>query len=192
MLVRDLKMKKRHYAIRFGELGNTKVEERDIFCPIVWKHVIVFSCLLLSIRVARQNFSPYLNIYLLLCTASSTMYILSSDLCSDNILSLLYYAGVLRIGQITFDMSLSINYSNLEPQIPELTEFIAHELDVNTTQVRLILYFYLESFGGAGYIFCKLHKIDALNYCLMKFLEVDVYLTFGGQWLLVNCFRSIF
>ncbi|KAJ0098007.1 hypothetical protein Patl1_28585 [Pistacia atlantica] len=48
-------------------------------------------------------------------------------------------SGVLRIGQITFDMSLSINYSNLEPHIPELTEFIAHELDVNTSQVRQIL-----------------------------------------------------
>ncbi|XP_031267136.1 aspartic proteinase-like protein 2 [Pistacia vera] len=46
--------------------------------------------------------------------------------------------GVLRIGQITFDMSLSINYSNLEPHIPELTEFIAHELDVNTSQVHLL------------------------------------------------------
>lgn len=44
----------------------------------------------------------------------------------------------IQIGQITFDMSLSVNYSDLEPHVTELTEFIAHELDVNVSQVHLV------------------------------------------------------
>ncbi|KAF8017340.1 hypothetical protein BT93_H2508 [Corymbia citriodora subsp. variegata] len=44
----------------------------------------------------------------------------------------------IQVGQITFDMSLSINYSDLKPHITELTEFIAHELDVNVSQVHLV------------------------------------------------------
>lgn len=101
---------------------------------------------------------------------------------SDNIFLLTFYAGVLRIDQITFDMSLSINYSDLEPQIPQLTEFFARELDVNTSQVR--------------YKVSKLHKIYTLNYpitsCLMKFLEMDVMylLEANDNWLIG--FRFIF
>lgn len=44
----------------------------------------------------------------------------------------------IQIGQITFEMSLSVNYSDLEPHVTELTEFIAHELDVNVSQVHLV------------------------------------------------------
>lgn len=33
-------------------------------------------------------------------------------------------------------MSLNISYSDLKPRITELGEFIAQELDVNTSQVR--------------------------------------------------------
>ncbi|KAK2650037.1 hypothetical protein Ddye_017526 [Dipteronia dyeriana] len=46
--------------------------------------------------------------------------------------------GEVQIGQITFQMSLSINISDLKPHIPELSEFIAQELDVNTSQVHLL------------------------------------------------------
>ncbi|KAL5753082.1 hypothetical protein ACOSP7_023253 [Xanthoceras sorbifolium] len=46
--------------------------------------------------------------------------------------------GGLQISQITFQMSLSINFSDLKPHIPELSELIAHELDVNTSQVHLL------------------------------------------------------
>ncbi|XP_030538914.1 aspartic proteinase 36-like [Rhodamnia argentea] len=44
----------------------------------------------------------------------------------------------IQIGQITFDVSLSVNYSDLKPHITELTEFIAHELAVNVSQVHLV------------------------------------------------------
>ncbi|KAI3922365.1 hypothetical protein MKX01_006054 [Papaver californicum] len=43
-----------------------------------------------------------------------------------------------QVGLITFDMSLSINYTDLEPHIDELAGFIAHELEVNTSQVHLL------------------------------------------------------
>ncbi|XVF17578.1 hypothetical protein REPUB_Repub10bG0135600 [Reevesia pubescens] len=46
--------------------------------------------------------------------------------------------GEIQIGQITLDMSLSINYSYLKPHINELAEFIAKELDVNASQVHLL------------------------------------------------------
>ncbi|KAI6695160.1 hypothetical protein NL676_022870 [Syzygium grande] len=44
----------------------------------------------------------------------------------------------IQIGEITFDMSLSVNYSDLKPHITELTEFIAHELALNVSQVHLV------------------------------------------------------
>ncbi|KAK9284849.1 hypothetical protein L1049_024029 [Liquidambar formosana] len=44
----------------------------------------------------------------------------------------------LQVGLITFDMSLSIKYSDLKPHISELSDFIAHELEVNTSQVHLL------------------------------------------------------
>ncbi|KAF8410158.1 hypothetical protein HHK36_002680 [Tetracentron sinense] len=43
-----------------------------------------------------------------------------------------------QVGDITFDMSLSIKYSDLMPHITELAEFIAYELEVNTSQVHLL------------------------------------------------------
>ncbi|GKB22526.1 aspartic proteinase-like protein 2, partial [Tanacetum coccineum] len=39
-----------------------------------------------------------------------------------------------KVGNIIFYMSLNIKYSKLEPQIMELTQFIAMELDVNVSQ----------------------------------------------------------
>ncbi|KAK4790964.1 hypothetical protein SAY86_031377 [Trapa natans] len=42
------------------------------------------------------------------------------------------------VGQITFDMFTSMNISELKPRTVELAEFIAHELDVNITQVHLL------------------------------------------------------
>ncbi|XP_010277145.1 PREDICTED: aspartic proteinase-like protein 2 [Nelumbo nucifera] len=46
--------------------------------------------------------------------------------------------GESRVGLIMFDMSLSVKYSDMAPHITELAEFIAHELDVNTSQVHLL------------------------------------------------------
>ncbi|KAL6013198.1 hypothetical protein ACLOJK_003690 [Asimina triloba] len=43
-----------------------------------------------------------------------------------------------QVGVITFDMSLSANYSDLMPQITELKNYIAQELGVNASQVKLL------------------------------------------------------
>ncbi|KAK4790115.1 hypothetical protein SAY86_017419 [Trapa natans] len=43
-----------------------------------------------------------------------------------------------QIGQITFDMFTSMNVSELKPLSVELAQFIAHQLDVNITQVHLL------------------------------------------------------
>ncbi|KAK4349230.1 hypothetical protein RND71_031985 [Anisodus tanguticus] len=50
-----------------------------------------------------------------------------------------YYAtGEIKIGLVSFYMSLSIDYSELKPRVPELAHFIAQELDVNVSQVHLM------------------------------------------------------
>ncbi|MBA0643383.1 hypothetical protein Goklo_027681 [Gossypium klotzschianum] len=46
--------------------------------------------------------------------------------------------GEIQIGEIRLDMSLSINNSYLKPRINELTDFIAVELEINASQVRLL------------------------------------------------------
>ncbi|KAK5843566.1 aspartic proteinase 36-like isoform X3 [Gossypium arboreum] len=46
--------------------------------------------------------------------------------------------GEIQIGEIRLDMSLSINNSYLKPRINELTDFIAIELEINASQVRLL------------------------------------------------------
>ncbi|XP_075096687.1 aspartic proteinase 36 isoform X1 [Nicotiana tabacum] len=46
--------------------------------------------------------------------------------------------GEIKVGFITFYMSLSVNYSDLKPRITELTHLIAQELDVNISQVHLM------------------------------------------------------
>ncbi|KAA8531614.1 hypothetical protein F0562_006323 [Nyssa sinensis] len=46
--------------------------------------------------------------------------------------------GELQVGLITFYMLLTVKYSDLKPHVTELAQFIAHELDVNTSQVHLL------------------------------------------------------
>ncbi|XVF36372.1 hypothetical protein REPUB_Repub19eG0053100 [Reevesia pubescens] len=46
--------------------------------------------------------------------------------------------GPFRIGFITFDMSITTNDSNLEPNLKELAELISQELEVDNSQIRLL------------------------------------------------------
>lgn len=46
--------------------------------------------------------------------------------------------GDLQVGFITFDMSLSVETSDIEPRISDLSGSIAQELGVNSSQVRLL------------------------------------------------------
>lgn len=47
----------------------------------------------------------------------------------------MWYLGDIRIGIITFDMSISVNNSNINPNFTEVAEFIAQELEVDNLQV---------------------------------------------------------
>ncbi|XVE55808.1 hypothetical protein DITRI_Ditri03aG0186800 [Diplodiscus trichospermus] len=49
-----------------------------------------------------------------------------------------FLLGSFRIGFLTFDMSISINDSNLKPNFEELVELISKELEVDNSQVRLL------------------------------------------------------
>lgn len=46
------------------------------------------------------------------------------------------FTGGLQISRVTFAIIFNISYSDMKPHIAELDELIAHELDVNTSQVR--------------------------------------------------------
>lgn len=46
----------------------------------------------------------------------------------------------IQIGQIIFDMSSSMKVLDLKPHMVELAQFIAHQLDINITQVRRLLF----------------------------------------------------
>lgn len=45
------------------------------------------------------------------------------------------FAGEIKVGVITFYMSLNVKYSDLEPSITHLVQYMARELDVNASQV---------------------------------------------------------
>lgn len=58
-------------------------------------------------------------------------------------------AGEFQVGFITFNMSLSINILDLVPHISELAALIAHDLDVNVSQVRGDIFSFLVIFRHA-------------------------------------------
>ncbi|KAL6513347.1 hypothetical protein OROGR_020833 [Orobanche gracilis] len=53
--------------------------------------------------------------------------------------------GEIKIGLITFYMLLNVKYPELKPQISELAQFIANELDVNASQVQLVNFTSIEN-----------------------------------------------
>ncbi|KAL5064038.1 hypothetical protein RYX36_025775 [Vicia faba] len=54
-------------------------------------------------------------------------------------------AGTFQIAQITIALSFNISYGDMKPHLTELAGLIAHELDVNTSQIKLLN---LTSFGN--------------------------------------------
>ncbi|XP_054825270.1 aspartic proteinase 36-like [Prosopis cineraria] len=57
------------------------------------------------------------------------------------------HLGEFQIAQITIEISFNISYSDMEDQIADLAGLIAHELDVNTSQVHLLNF---SSLGNAS------------------------------------------
>ncbi|KAM7510441.1 hypothetical protein LguiB_009316 [Lonicera macranthoides] len=46
--------------------------------------------------------------------------------------------GEMKVGVITFSMSLNVKYSDLKPSITDLVQYMARELDVNASQVHVL------------------------------------------------------
>ncbi|XP_050365303.1 aspartic proteinase 36-like [Argentina anserina] len=70
-------------------------------------------------------------------------------------------SGDLQIGHITFDISLNISYLDLKPHITELSEFIAQELDVDTSQVNLVKF---SSSGNHSFMKWDITPADSTDY----------------------------
>lgn len=48
------------------------------------------------------------------------------------------FSGEIQVGLVAFYMSLNVSYADLKPRISELAQSIAHELNVNTSQVHML------------------------------------------------------
>ncbi|CDY22367.1 BnaA06g36890D [Brassica napus] len=49
--------------------------------------------------------------------------------------------GVFRIGVITFQVSISVNNASMKPNFSEIADFIAHELEIQSSQASLNMHF---------------------------------------------------
>ncbi|KAL5707000.1 hypothetical protein ACHQM5_025101 [Ranunculus cassubicifolius] len=70
-------------------------------------------------------------------------------------------SGKVEIGIITFDMTLSMKYSDLKPHINELTELISKELDVNNSQIHLSNF---TSSGNETLMRCSIYPMGSASF----------------------------
>ncbi|XP_049364078.1 aspartic proteinase 36-like isoform X2 [Solanum verrucosum] len=70
-------------------------------------------------------------------------------------------SGEIKVGFITFYMSLSMNYLDLKPHMTELTHLIAQELDINFSQVHLMN---LSTKGNDSLIKWAIYPAGSANY----------------------------
>ncbi|KAK1555741.1 hypothetical protein Q3G72_030710 [Acer saccharum] len=80
---------------------------------------------------------------------------LSPDVLPSNVLP-----GAFQIGFITFDMSISMNNSDVRPNFTELAAFIAHELETHDSQVHLLN---LSSKGSNYFVKWGIFPADSAN-----------------------------
>ncbi|KAM3344149.1 aspartic proteinase 36 isoform X1 [Capsicum galapagoense] len=69
--------------------------------------------------------------------------------------------GEIKVGFITFYMSLSVNYLDLKPYMTELTHLIAQELDVNFSEVHLMN---LSTKGNDSLVKWAIYPAGSANY----------------------------
>ncbi|KAJ0970766.1 hypothetical protein J5N97_018725 [Dioscorea zingiberensis] len=69
--------------------------------------------------------------------------------------------GQFQIGTITFEISLSVKYSELVPHNVELTEVIAHQLEVDASQVNLMNF---TNLGNSTLIKCAIIPSDSTGF----------------------------
>lgn len=82
--------------------------------------------------------------------------------------------GDYRVGVITFDISLSVNYSDLEPHINEFTELIAHELKVDKSQIHLMN---ITSAGNSTFIRCAIYPLTSVFFSNKAVVGIITHLT---------------
>ncbi|XP_049401186.1 aspartic proteinase 36-like isoform X1 [Solanum stenotomum] len=70
-------------------------------------------------------------------------------------------SGEIKVGFITFYMSLSVNYLDLKPHMTELTHLIAQELDINFSQVHLMN---LSTKGNDSLLKWAIYPAGSANY----------------------------
>ncbi|XP_015056415.1 aspartic proteinase CDR1-like isoform X2 [Solanum pennellii] len=70
-------------------------------------------------------------------------------------------SGEIKVGFITFYMSLSVNHLDLNPHMTELTHLIAQELDINFSQVHLMN---LSTKGNDSLIKWAIYPAGSANY----------------------------
>lgn len=71
----------------------------------------------------------------------------------------LSYLGQLQIGFITFDMILRVNNS-MKPNFTELAEFIAHELEIEDSQVWLLAPLSVPTMSYSSCPTCAVHQFQ--------------------------------
>lgn len=71
------------------------------------------------------------------------------------------FPGKIRIGLITFNMSFNVNYSSERHNLTELADVIAHELEVNASQVHLLNY---TSNGNGSLVSWAIYPSESANY----------------------------
>lgn len=58
--------------------------------------------------------------------------------------------GVFRIGVITFEVSISVNNASMKPNFSEIADFIAHELEIQSSQASLSMHSPLVMYYAKG------------------------------------------
>lgn len=53
------------------------------------------------------------------------------------------HEGVFRIGVITFEVSISVKNSSVKPKFSEIADFIAHELEIKSSQASIDIHLVL-------------------------------------------------
>ncbi|KAM7263022.1 hypothetical protein ACFE04_000705 [Oxalis oulophora] len=81
--------------------------------------------------------------------------------------------GETEIGHISFEMSLNMNYTYLKPHITEIIEFIARQLEVNTSQVRLSM---SDSKQNTSLITCAILPLEPATYISNTTATVSLFL----------------
>ncbi|KAL5780148.1 hypothetical protein ACOSQ2_010885 [Xanthoceras sorbifolium] len=125
-------------------------------CSELWRRLQVPSAPAPPPLVSR---SGYTNV--------ETSPTLAPDVLPSNILP-----GAFQIGFITFDMSISMNNSNIRPNFTELAVCIAHELEIHDSQVHLLN---LSSEGNNYFVKWGIFPVDSTN-CISNTTALNIIL----------------